>query len=225
MTVIQALGLATASAGGAALGIAARTLGAVRPAEKPLHPKGRVVMGRLVRHGVTDPTGVPFLDESGTDEVVVRESRALGLPARVPDIHGLAIRVTNPDGSAGDLLLASTGWGRLSRFVFMPSLTTYGQPMTTLLPYNAPGGPLWVGARGVGAQVVDLSVTIGRGTWRSFGRLTISGTDATDPPISFDPLVNQIPGLEQFSAVERLRAPAYRSARHSRDDSARGLGA
>ena len=127
--------------GGAVLGAAARTAGALRPAAKPgPDPKGRVLVGRLRRLGLTPSTGIRFLDEIADEEVIVRESRAVGLPRPLPDIHGLAIRVPLPDQAFGDLLLASTGYGRLSRYVLTPSRETYGRPMTTLLPYRTDAG-------------------------------------------------------------------------------------
>lgn len=55
--------------------------GRIRPATKPLHPRGDV-------------------------EVVVRRSRGAGLPALWPDVNGLTVRVPTRDvGAAGDLLL------------------------------------------------------------------------------------------------------------------------
>jgi len=218
---MSSFGRAASVAGGAALGVAARTVGAVRLARKPLHPSGRVVSARLQRLGLRSGVGVAFLDEPGDELVLVRESRAVGLPERLPDIQGLAIRATNPDGSPGDLLLASTGWGRLTRYVLTPSFTTYGRPMTTLLPYQSPRGPLLLGARSDGAGVVELSCAVGSGPWRSCAELTVSDDDddaARDRTISFDPVMNQIPGLQQYPAVVRLREPAYRSARRSRGD-------
>ena len=198
------------------LGVGARTLGALRPARKPLHPAGRVVTGRLHRHGLDPPTGVVFLDTPGDEPVLVRESRSIGLPESFPDIHGLAVRVTNPDDSPGDLLLATTGWGRVTRFVLSVSRTTYGRPMTTLFPYRTEAGPVLLGARSDYPGVVQLACAIGGGPWRSFAELTIAQQDAPDPTISFDPVMHQIPGLEQYSAVTRLREPAYRAARRSR---------
>ena len=159
-----------------------------------------------------------FLDTSGDEPVLVRESRSIGLPAPLPDIHGLAVRVTNPDGSSGDLLLATTGWGRVTRFVLTVSRTTYGRPMTTLFPYRTEAGPVLLGARSDHPGVVQLACAIGGGPWRSFAELAIDQQDAPDPTISFDPVMNQIPGLEQYSAVTRLREPAYRSARRSREN-------
>ena len=157
-----------------------------------------------------------FLDTAGDEQVLVRESRSVGLPDSFPDINGLAVRVTNPDGSPGDLLLATTGWGRLTRFVLTVSRTTYGRPMTTLLPYRSDAGPVLLGARADHPGVVQLAYAVGAGPWRSFAELVISQDDAPDPDISFDPVLYQLPGLQHYPALTRLREPAYRSARRSR---------
>ena len=138
------------SAAGLALAGATRAVAAVRTAGKPLHPRGRVVVGRLRRTGAEPPTGVAWLDETGDDEVLVRWSRAVGLPSPLPDIHGLALRVPRDDGGHGDLLFATTGLGRLTRFVLTASGTPYGRPLTTLLPYRTVHGPLLLAAVGTG---------------------------------------------------------------------------
>jgi hypothetical protein len=216
MGLVETLGRAATAGGGAALGAVFRGVGAVRPASKPLHPLGRVVRGRLVRHGDGGGTGVPLLEEPGEDDVLVRESRSVGLPGPLPDIQGLAVRVTNPDGSPGDLLLASTGWGALTRFVLTPSTTTYGRPLTTLFPYRTPRGPLLLGARSADPGAVRLAWALGTGAWHDFAVLEVSDQSAGDPTVSFDPVLNQVPGLEQYAGVARLREPAYRSARRSR---------
>ena len=214
---LASVGQAASAAGGLVLGGAARVLGAVRPSAKPLHPKGRVVRACLYRDGLEPPLGVEFLDTKSIDEVLVRESRAIGLPGSVPDIQGLAIRVPKPDGTYGDLLFATTGWGKLTRFTLTTSRTTYGRPMTTLLPYRTEAGPVVLGAKGEGGHSVELSCAIGDGEWRRFADLVITEQDAGDPTISFDPVLNQLPGLEQYDAVVKLRAPAYDAARDSRD--------
>jgi hypothetical protein len=205
-------------AAGALLGIGTRLLAAVRPTRKPLHPAGRVVTARLRRHGLTPSTGIAFIDDSGEQAVLVRQSRAIGLPEPLPDIHGLAIRVTNPDGTPGDLLLATTGWGRLTRFLLTASRSAWGRPMTTLLPYETVSGPMLIGARCARPGVVDLACAVGAGPWRSFAELSISTDEGSDPTVSFDPVAHQVTGLDQYAAVVRLREPAYRSARDSRSD-------
>ena len=204
--------------GGAVLGAAAWTVGEVRPAAKPLHPRGRVLVARLRRRGSTPSTGVRFLDEAADEEVVVRESRAIGLPRPLPDIQGLALRVPLPDQTFGDLLLASTGFGRLSRYMLTPSRATYGRPMTTLLPYRTDAGPVLLGSRSDSPGVVSLACSVRGGPWRPFAEPTISTDEAPDPGLSFDPVLHAVPGLAQYPAVRRLREPAYRSARRSRGD-------
>ncbi|MFC4787228.1 hypothetical protein ACT8ZV_22315 [Nocardioides sp. MAHUQ-72] len=215
MPALRELPRATASAGGAVLATATRAVAAVRPARKPLHPAGEVVHGRIFRSGSPVRTGVAWLDEPGKDDVVVRRSRAIGLPRRWPDIHGLAVRVHTEEGD-GDILLATTGRGRVSRFVLTASRRPRGRPLTTLLPYDTDSGALLLGAVGVGAETYELSWARPAGEWQVFGVLRLSSRPGADPEISFDPVRHQLAGLRQFTAVRRLREPAYLRARRSR---------
>jgi hypothetical protein len=207
---------AVGTAGGAVLSAATATLAALRPAAKPLHPRGQVVPARLFRRGARPPTGVAWLDAVGEDDVLVRRSRAIGLPGSVPDIHGLAIRVPLDDGGHGDLLFATTGWGRLTRFVLTPTRSPQGRPMTTLLPYETPQGAVLLGARAVGEETFELAVAPYDGDWTYFADLRLSPTGGEDRDISFDPVENRLPGLDQYPVVQRLREPAYRTARATR---------
>ena len=142
--------------------------------------------------------------------------RAIGLPGILPDIHGLAIRVPVEGGGHGDLLFASTGWGKLSRFVLTVARSPRGRPMTTLLPYSTPYGPLLLGARADGAETFELSCATPAGEWRPFADLRFNQAPAGDGPIAFDPVRNRLPGLEQFPTVAALREPSYDTARASR---------
>lgn len=210
---------ATASGGGAVLSAATGAMGAVRRAAKPLHPRGEVCAGRLLRHGGADggtPTGVPWLDEPGQDDVLVRRSRAVGLPPGWPDVHGLAVRVPTGAASYADLLLASTGTGRVTRFLLTASRSPTRRPMTTLLPYRSPTGPRLLLARAVGdGSRWELAHAVGRGPWQPFGELRL-GEEVADALVSFDPVQHRLPGLEQYPAVIRLREPAYARARSTR---------
>lgn len=202
-----------ASAGGQLLR-AATAVAAARPARKPLHPRGDVFRGRLVREGLRHRTGVGWLDDPGEDEVLVRLSRAVGLPPALPDIHGLALRVPAP-GGYGDVLLASTGAGRVTRFVLTVARRPGGRPMSSLLPYLTPSGAVLLGASEVGPGAWRLAVATPLGPWRPFASLVLAG-DGEDDPVSFDPVRHQVPGLEVPGWVSRLRAPSYRTARRSR---------
>ena len=78
--------------------------------------------------------------------MLVRQSRAVGLPYPAPDVFGLAVRVPTEDGRLGDLLFASTGLGRLTRFTLTAAVTPYGRPLSTLLPYRTPAGAVVLSA-------------------------------------------------------------------------------
>jgi hypothetical protein len=207
----------TAAAAGTVLGTTARALTWVRRSRKPLHPEGEIVTGRLRRTGSTG-SGVPWLDSPGTDEVLVRVSRAVGLPDALPDIHGLAVRIP-VDGRPADLLLAQTGLGRLTRYVLTGGRTVASRPLTTLLPYRSPHGPLLLAAaartteHGWDGRTFELFWSIGVGRWSELGELVLLGEPAADADVSFDAVTNPLPGLEPYDWVRRLREPAYRSAR------------
>ncbi len=199
------------------LAAATRGLSALRAAAKPLHPEGEVRTGHLRRDGADlsgHRSGVPWLDEPGEDQVEIRRSRAIGLPGIAPDIHGLAIRVRGA-GAPADLLLASTGAGRVTRFVLTASRDPGGRPLTTLLPYRTTAGPVLIAARATAPDTYRLSWARGAGTWHPFATLHLTGHRG-DPDISFDPLLHRPPGLEQYQSVVRLRGPAYIRARRSR---------
>jgi hypothetical protein len=208
-----------AAGGGALLAAATGALASLRQSPKPLHPDGVVVSGRIRRRGCddgADRTGVAWLDEPGEDDVDVRRSRALGLPRGLPDIHGLAVRVRTAGGE-GDLLFATTGQGRLSRFVLTASRHPQRRPMTTLLPYETDSGPLLLGARASDSATYELSWARPSGAWHVFGLLHLTTSPGVDLDISFDPVTRQLPGLRQYPAVVRLREPAYLRARRSRE--------
>ena len=208
---------AASYAGGQLLRAATRVV-AARPAAKPLHPRGAVVHGTLHRFGAEDKTGAAWLDQTGDDDVLVRQSRAIGLPAAVPDIYGLAIRVPTEDDRHGDVLFASTGLGRLTRFTLTAARSPYRRPLTTLLPYRTPIGAVLLSAVFHDETRVELAWAIRSGGWNPFAELLLGqeAVDAADVPVSFDPVRNLLPGLEPYDWVRRLREPSYATARGSR---------
>lgn len=217
MTGTPRLTLVASAIGGRVLATATRGMASLRSAAKPLHPKGEVYAGRLHRHGTGAPSGVPWLDETGEDTAVVRLSRAIGLPEAVPDIHGLAVRVHTADGPA-DLLFATTGSGRLTRFLLTPSRDPRSRPLTTLLPYRTASGPVLLCAQSIDETTYELCWSRPSGAWSMFGTLHLSTSPGEDLGISFDPVLNQVPGLDQYAVVRSLREPSYFRARHSRAD-------
>lgn len=213
----RAFGPRAASLAGAALAAVTAGVAGLRRTRKPLHPRGVVTHGVLRREGASTKTGVPWLDEPGVDDVLVRRSRAVGLPSSVPDIHGLAMRMPTATGSF-DLLLASTGLGRLTRFLLTSSRSPWARPLTTLLPYRSPRGPVLLAAEHSSETQLELWVASPWGPWSRFARLKLSPEIdmRAEAAVNFDPIANTTPGLENYDWVRRLRQPAYRTARRSR---------
>lgn len=204
-----------ARAGGRVLQTAVAAVARLRPADKPLHPRGAVHLATLHRRpGAT--TGAAFLDEGGSDEVLIRLSRAVGLPESAPDINGLALRVPLADGNHADILFATTGRGRWTRFLLAPRTRLTSGFFSTLLPYRTPTGAVWLGAQAID-DATWLLMRAGAGTdWLTFARLDLTTDPAPDPLLSFDPTQSPAPGLEIYDWHRRLRAPAYATARRSR---------
>jgi hypothetical protein len=217
MSALDRTASAASYTGGQMLRAATRMI-AGRPARKPLHPRGSVVQGTLHRVGTQGLTGAGWLDDAGEDLVLVRQSRAIGLPPSVPDIHGLAIRVPTEGGRHGDLLFASTGLGRISRFTLTAARSPYRRPMTTLLPYRTPVGAVLLAAVFRDATKVELAWATRSGGWHPCADLALhtDPSDHADLPVSFDPVRNTLPGLEPYDWVRQLREPSYATARQSR---------
>lgn len=167
----------------------------------------------MVRRGRADPVGVGWLDAPASDDVLVRTSRAIGLPTPLPDVHGLTVRIPAGTGYA-DLLFATTAWNRVGRHLLVPTRDV-GPVLTTLLPYRSAAGPVVIGARGSGSFFELHWATIG-GTWRPLGDLHLEQPAAPDAVVSFDPVLHHPPGLTPYRWVAGLRERAYATARAHR---------
>ncbi|SEK87472.1 hypothetical protein SAMN04515665_1067 [Blastococcus sp. DSM 46786] len=197
---------------------------------RPLHPRGAVLDAVLERHGASPPLGDPWLDGSGTTEALVRFSRGAGLPAPLPDVLGLAIRLPDADGAPVDLLLSTCGRGPLTRRVPVlrtDAAATYGSIMAyrsaagtvrlAAFPgvLSLPSDPEPVAAAAAdGAVVFTLAVAPGAQEWRPFGTLRATGTHGPlDTRLRFDAVRNPPPGLVADGPLARFREPAYATAR------------
>jgi hypothetical protein len=214
-----------ADAAGRAVAMPLAGLARLRGA-KPMHPRGVLFDALLHRQGLD--VGVPWLDTTGSDDVLVRLSRGAGLPPRWPDLLGLALRV--PGEWPVDVLLSSSGRGRWTRRVPVlrrDAATTYG----SIMAYRSDAGPVWLAAvpRGAGlptdrdrlataasGRVVTLSAALGRGPWQPFATLTLrAATEPVDPPLHFDAVLHAPPGLAADGPMARFRRPAYAAARRA----------
>ncbi|MFX1819120.1 MULTISPECIES: SRPBCC family protein [Micrococcaceae] len=227
-------GALSATAGGAFAGMF-RLVKLARP-DRPIHPDGVALAGDLARTGSPgEPSGLDWLDQPGTDTVEARFSRSAGLPQNLPDILGLALRVTPPGGHApggpaagfagpgpADVLFASTGWRLPGRFLLQPKLDVASATLTTLMPYRGRKGPVLLGLRT--EQLPDASLASGEwilglywarpaGQWHECGELRLrAAPEPRDTPLRFDPLANQPPGTQTYAWARRLRERSYLAA-------------
>ena len=216
---------AGAGSAGQALGALFGAVGLVR-GDRALHPRGATYAALATMRGDA-ASGVPWLDTAGTSPVVVRMSRATGLPSPWPDVHGIAVHVpaevlSRPDGA--DLLFASTGDSRLGRFVLAGRREATGGPLTTLLPLRTAAGPMLFRLQPVGGLAAvhenlvgaryQLWYAVGTRPWTAVGEIVVGRQEG--PQVDrrrHDPVLHTLPGTEQYPAVAALREPAYRAAR------------
>lgn len=211
-------GEVAARGAGRAIGAVVSALAHVRSVDKPMHPRGLVLDGRLRRRGGSS-TGSPFLDEPGEDDVLVRFSRSLGWRAPWPDVNGLAVRVPTPAGphEHADLLLSTTGRGRAGRYVLVPTVRERGGFLGTLVPFRSPTGAVHVGAQAVDDRTWELVwARPGSVTWTAFAVLELGDEPGRDLAISFDAVAGGLDGLEVPDWHRRVRGPSYAAARRSR---------
>ena len=210
---------------GAALGAVAR-----RRRGKPMHPRGAVFTAVLERHG-NRGWDVPWLEETATGAAVVRLSRGAGLPAPLPDLLGLAIRIPSAGDAPVDLLLTTTGRGPLSRLIPVPRRDT-AAVYSSIMGYRSDAGTLRIAALPEDDDVPSepapmaaeieraglyfaLAAARGLGPWAPFGRLVV-GEPAEPLDPRFDAVLNPPPGLVPDGPMARFRAPAYARARQAR---------
>jgi hypothetical protein len=179
-------------------------LGQARTTTRPERPRSGLLHGRLYRHGLWPATEASWLDQPGEDDVLVRVSRGVGLPAAVPAVDALALRIPVGGGRSGDLLLAASG-GLLTRYVLGAARPPQARTLTTVLPYRAPtGSAVTLSARANGVESFELSCATEDGDVRVFADLRLS-CRPSDASIAFDPLRHRLPGLEPRPGAERMR--------------------
>jgi hypothetical protein len=186
---------------------------------KALHPRGEVCHGLLRRQGCSWTTGVSWLDNAGSDQVLLRFSRSVGLPKPFPDVLGLAMRIPVDGAGHGNLLLSTTGAGRLTRFILRPARHR-GAVYSCLIPYQAPTGPLLLAALPTdddGSQFELVCARL-RGAWSPFGWLGVlpASDRGQDAPVSLDPVLHAVPGLDNYTWAAQLRRFAYAASRRAR---------
>jgi hypothetical protein len=206
-----------------------------------LHPQGLTCAGELeVVEDGAGPWDVPWLDTPRRLTATVRLSRAGGLPRRLPDGLGLAVRVTDADGPDRtlDLLMTSSGRGRAGRHVPLPRADALRGPYSSLLPYRVagrsrllaafprrtrqapvPGDPeSMAAALAAGPLVYDLCAETADRSWRRFAVLTVRAVlpVGREDTLDFDIYRNSVRAFAPGGALAATRRAAYRGSRSGR---------
>ncbi|MEW1952343.1 phosphodiesterase [Terrabacter sp. NPDC080008] len=195
------------------LGVVAWTTG-----RKPLHAVGSTWAAQLRVDSPLPGLGVPLLDQRGVHPCTVRVSRAVGTPEGWWDVGGLALRIPGAGmlGGPADLLFATTGTGRLSRYLLRPVRQAATRPLTTLLPTRAGARSVALLVRPAGdheqPREYELAVSLDGGAWTGIGLIHLEAQQP-DTRSRFDPIVEQLEGTATPPWVVALREPAYRWAR------------
>lgn len=215
----------TATALARPLAIVLGALAAARRA-RAFHPVGRAVHATV--HVDEGPHPLDAL--TGTHRAIVRTSRGAGLPASLPDVHGVALRLLGAPGSDGsgddsvlDLPLASAGDGRVSRHLLRPGRDPFRPTYSSLAPYaDGAGDRFVVGARFRTFADLELLVARPPGPWRPVGSVHLGAALADDAAeaLGFDPFTCP-PSIEPVGLVNELRRPAYRASQARRPRAAR----
>jgi hypothetical protein len=174
--------------------------------ERVVHARGRTVEGRLQIDGGA-ALGARLFDAPAQYDVLVRFSRAAGLPTALPDVHGLAVRVLGAYGPGRhqDLLLDSTMSPPLLRRLPLPSWEPrlYG----SLLSYEIGGIKRLVGARRT-SNGYEVLVSGTSGPWQPVGQLTLGDAVPAGRQIRFN-VGNTGGGIELVGALQEWRRRSY----------------
>ncbi len=213
---------------GALLGAAFAGLQRLRP-PRPIHGRGVVLDGRMRWLPDAAPSGISWIDQPPAEPVpvVARVSRSIGLPAPMPDVIGLALRL-GADGRPVDVEMASTGWHVPARFALLPHRRAERARFGVLLPYLGRGGPVLLGARTfagrppatdpreLDADAADAgwTLTLGHATplgpWHPFARLDLRlDSDQDDTGLRVDAVRHPLTGARAYAWVRAVRQPSY----------------
>ena len=133
----------------------------------------------------------------------------------------MALRIATQPGQFGDVLLATTGTGLLGRYVLLPTRRYGLRAYTSLFPYRTLAGPLLLAAIPTAGSPRRYELAYARptGPWLPFATLEITQTTyrGHDVDLSFDPVLNVVPGLETYDWAAQLRRFSYAASRRARE--------
>lgn len=172
---------------------------------RALHPRGRTFSAGLAVPPSDDlPAAWRALDGAAA---VVRFSRGAGLPAPLPDVLGIAVRV-----GAQDLLFSSSSRRSVLRRLPLPARGPRGRWFSSLAPYTMGAARVLLLATVDPASRVHMEA-VRRRRRVPLGTLTLGAALEGRRP-RFDPW-RAGAGLVPVGLLQRLRSPAYAASRRA----------
>ncbi|MGJ9374267.1 hypothetical protein [Nesterenkonia sp. CF4.4] len=223
LKTVRAAGLVVLGTAGVAVGFGFAVVGALRR-NRPIHSVGTVVPGRLIIDA-PGTTGSALFDSVGETPLIGRLSGSASWSVELPDIMGLAVRIPGGGHHGGevDLLFASTGTGRLTRYILQLRTSSGTGPLTTMFPLTGVEGNIVFRLDPEPRNDYRLSYSRNSRPWQSLGRVSLepsgeptqrsndpAGSD--DLTLRFRPVANPPSGLTVPAWVRAVRAPAYKAA-------------
>lgn len=184
----------------------------LRGGDRAFHPDGTTLHATFRPAPDAGDVGVTLLD--GERAALVRISRGLGLPERMPDVLGCAIRVPDAYGPGAhqDFALASSHRARGARHALVPALDSRRAFYSSLLPYRFGAETVIVGAV-LGPRSVELCVAAPLGPWRSIAAVSLDAEAPVEEAraLRFN-VLNSGGGITPLGRLNALRDPAYRGS-------------
>ena len=208
---------------------------------KSAHPAGAAYEAVLrVEGGAHVPPAAALLRTPAEHRAVVRFSRSLGLPPRLPDLFGIALRLPDVHGQGRhqDFLMVTSIDAPILHHIFIPVVDAQQAPYSSSLPYRSGGKRFLVGvqpmprsprppgrtvdeklerAAATGKLRFALSIASLAGRFTAVGELQVGQRLPDDlNAIRFNPW-NTGGGLVPAGALNRLRAYAYPASQEGWD--------
>ena len=208
---------------------------------KAAHPAGTVYEAVLrVDGGAHVPPAATLLATPAEHRAVVRFSRSLGLPPRLPDLFGIAIRLPDVHGGGRhqDLLMVTSVDAPLLHHIFIPVTDPQQAPYSSSLAYRSGGKRFLVGVQPVAGsprppgRTVDEKLQLAAATGELHFALSIASLTGRFAPVGELRVGQRLPddlngihfnpwntggGLVPAGVLNRLRAYAYPASQEGRD--------
>lgn len=192
------------------------------------HPEGITCEGTLTF--LDTDLDLPF---AGATPAQARLSRGAGLPGRLPDVFGLAVKLPEFDH---DFLLATSGDSVVTRHLLLPGTGVFHRPYSSILPYELGDDLVVFGARADDAlrqteasAISEIRAVVASGRLRfdlTMARVGSSGSTVfgslvleqiKEEEIKFNPW-NCRPPLRPAGPLNQLRLETYQASQAARPD-------